>query len=122
MSKRKQYVYLATNGADYDWDAYAVFATREEAERYVELFGFAHKVEKWEIADIPMDPDIRAWSCRYDMDGENMRCYPNALIHTQMGKVDGHKGKNRGTSVYAKTEDEAMEKAKAIIAKKDGGA
>lgn len=124
-------VYLATNGDNYEWSVEAIFATREEAERYVQLFALADEVEEWTlgIPDMPMEPDIKAWSCRYpypDVFNEfpekqqAIQCREGALSHGHIGLVDGHKGKNRGTSVYARTEEEAITKAREVIAKRDG--
>ncbi len=115
-------VYLVTNGETYEWNCSAIFATRKEAERYLELFVFADTVESWDLGvpDMPMDREITSWSCRYTMRGEDMRCSPGALDHRSIGGIDGHKGKNRGTSVYARTDDEAKAKAIAVIEAKDG--
>lgn len=128
----KQYVYLATNGDVYEWSMYAVFATKAEAERYVELFAFADTVERWEVGapDMPMDPEVKTWSCRYNGmhmtrkkgDPVELVCHEGALLHGHIGHVDGRRELNNlGTSVYARTAEEAYEKAKAIIDGKEQG-
>ncbi len=115
-------VYLATNGESDEWNCSAIFATRKEAERYVALFAFADTVEVWGLGvpDMPMDAAIKSWSCRYDQRGEVLSCQPVALDHSAIGRTDGHKGKNRGISVYARTEDDARAQAMAIIERRDG--
>lgn len=119
---KKQYVYLATNGDDYEWSVEAIFATEAEAQRYVDLFGFAKTVERWEVgvSGMPTDPEVTTWICRFSDNGTEMRCHRGALSHGSIGMIDGWKWANRGTAVYARTEQEAHEKALAIIEDRDG--
>ena len=116
-------IYLATNGEDYEWNVYAVFATRQEAERYVELFTFPKVVEEWRVGvpQMPMeDAAVTSWTCSYNWEGKDMQCHEGAMYHRMIGKLDGWKGKNRGTSVYARDEQEAKALAQKIIEGRDG--
>ena len=119
---KKRYVYLATNGDAYEWRVEGIFATADEAHRYVGLFALASTVERWEVGipDMPMDPEVQPWRCAFDWEGKKMTCHPGGLSHAFIGHIDGWKWGNRGTTVYAKTEQEAYETALAIIEAKDG--
>lgn len=117
---KKRYIYLATNGDTYEWNAYAAFTSKADAERYVAMFAFPEKVERWEVPELPDDHNVTAWTCRFDWDGNAMTCHSGALSHDHIGHIDGWKWGNRGTAVYARNEQEAYDKALAIIEAMDG--
>lgn len=120
MTKKKRYLYLCTNGDDYEWSCEAVFTNRADAERYAAMFGFGDHVERWEIPELPDDPDVVAWRCKFDWEGKEMTCHKGGLSHRYIGQIDGWKWGNRGTVVYARNEEEARAKALAVIEAKDG--
>ena len=115
-------IYVVSNGESYEYYVYAIFNTREEADRYNELFLFPSTVEEWDIPSfkLPDDPDEKVWRFRYNNGKEGFTLTLGGLDHTHVNRVDGIRGMNRGTTVFAKTATEAIERAKALIERKDG--